>query len=121
MRRLRQEDFPRYGDVRIVDLEPVVGSEIGKRRPAQIVSNDASNERSDTVTVLPMTSQPPKRQYLYEVIVPEGVAGLTRRSRIKANMIRTVDKSRLVRPLGALPDRYARAVNGAIAIHLNLR
>jgi mRNA interferase MazF len=112
--------FPLYGEVWIVEMDPVVDSEIGKRRPALIVSNDQNNQYADTVTVLPITSQPPRRRYLYEVLVPAGVAGLSRNSRVKANMIRTVDKSRLLQLMGTLPQQYYPEVNTALKIHLNV-
>lgn len=112
--------FPRYGEVWIVNLDPVVGSEIGKRRPALVVSNNLNNQFAATVTVLPVTSVPAKRDYPDEVAVPAGVAGLPRASRIKANMVRTLDKTRVVRLVGALPHQYYPRVVGALKIHLNM-
>lgn len=115
-----QRDFPRHGDIYEVNLDPVVGSETGKRRPALIVSNDVNNQYSETVTVLPITGQPAKRVYPFEVLLPKGVAGLTLDSRVKANQIRTVDKRRLVRFRGSLPPQYLPQVEKALRIHLNL-
>ncbi|MDP2937598.1 MAG: type II toxin-antitoxin system PemK/MazF family toxin [Dehalococcoidia bacterium] len=119
--RVAGTGFPRYGDIYDVDLEPVVGSETGKRRPALIVSNDINNEYTETVTVLPITGQPAKREYPFEVFVPKGVAGLTSDSRIKANQVRTLDKSRLVRLRGSLPPQYLPKVERALKIHLNVK
>ncbi|MEK7281965.1 MAG: type II toxin-antitoxin system PemK/MazF family toxin [Chloroflexota bacterium] len=113
--------FPRYGDIYDVNLDPVVGSETGKRRPALVVSNDINNEYSQTVTVLPLTGQPAGKEYPFEVLVPKGVAGLTADSRIKANQIRTVDKRRLVSFRGSLPSQYLPQVEKALKIHLNLK
>lgn len=117
---LSDESFPRYGEVWIVELDPVVGAEIGKRRPALLVSNNISNRYSDTITVLPITSAYPRRNYPHEVAVPAGTAGLLRNSRIKANMVRTLDKSRMVRFLGMLPSHYYSEVNRALRVHLNI-
>lgn len=109
------------GDVWVVDLEPAVGSEIGRRRPALVVSNDASNRYSATVTVLPITSAPAKRAYLDEVVVQAGEAGLTENpNRIKANMVRTVDKARLVRFVGALGATHLADVDRALRVHLDM-
>lgn len=119
--RVVETDFPRYGDIYYVNLDPVVGSETGKCRPALIVSNDINNEYSDTVTVLPITGQPAKKEYPFEVLVPKGVAGLTEDSRIKANQIRTVDKRRLVSFRGSLPSQYLPQVEKALKIHLKLK
>ena len=116
-----EASFPRYGDIYEVDLDPVVGSETGKHRPALVVSNDINNEFSETVTVLPITGQPAKKQYPFEVLVPKGVAGLTADSRIKANQIRTVDKRRLGSFKGLLPSQYLPELEKALKIHLNLK
>ncbi len=112
--------FPRYGDIYQVTLDPIVGSEIGKRRPALVVSNDSNNEYAQTVTVAPITGQPAKKQYPFEVLIPEGVGGLDRKSRVKCNQVRTVDKRRLTMRIGDLPPQYVGQVQQALRIHLNI-
>ncbi len=37
-------DFPKRGEIWLVSLEPVVGHEIGKTRPALVISNDRNNK-----------------------------------------------------------------------------
>jgi len=118
---LSERGFPRYGDIYEVNLAPVVGAETGKRRPALVISNDINNEFSQTVTVLPITSQPAKKLYPFEVLVPKGVAGLTADSRIKANQVRTMDKLRLVSFRGSLPSEYLPQVEKALKTHLNMK
>lgn len=118
--RVAQSDFPRYGAIYDVELDPVVGSETGRRRPALVISNDVNNQYAATVTVLPITGQPAAKQYPFEVLVPAGVGGLTVDSRVKANQVRTVDKARLVRLRGQLPAQYLPEVKKALRIHLNL-
>jgi mRNA interferase MazF len=100
--------FPKCGDIYEANLDPVAGSETGKRRPALVVSNDINNEYSQTDTVLPITGQPARRHYPFEVFIPKGVAGPTADSRIKANQIRTVDKRRLVSFRGSPPSPRQR-------------
>ncbi|HSW58457.1 MAG TPA: type II toxin-antitoxin system PemK/MazF family toxin [Dehalococcoidales bacterium] len=112
--------FPRFGDIYEVNLDPVVGAETGKYRPALVVSNNINNEFSQTVTVLPITSQPAEKLYPFEVPVPKGTAGLNSDSRIKANQVRTLDKSRLVSFKGSLPAEYLPGVEKALRIHLNM-
>lgn len=120
VQRVAQSDFPRYGAIYDVELDPVVGSETGRRRPALVVSNDVNNQYAATVTVLPITGQPAAKQYPFEVLLPAGVGGLTVDSRVKANQVRTVDKTRLVRLRGQLPAQYLPEVKKALRIHLNL-
>lgn len=111
---------PRCGDIYDVILDPVVGSEIGKRRPAVIVSNDVNNRYSRTVTVVPITSRPASRSYPFEAALPRGEAGLSRESRAKCNQIRTLDKGRLLAFRGRLSTQYMMQVQRAIKVHLNL-
>jgi mRNA interferase MazF len=113
--------YPSYGEIWDASLEPVVGSEIGKSRPILIVSNNANNQYSSTITVLPITSQFAKKSYPFEVQVPRGAGGLTDDSRIKANQIRTIDKKRLVQYRGVLPSLLLPQVQQAIKVHLNIQ
>lgn len=112
--------FPRLGEIFDVNLDPVVGSEIGKRRPALIVSNDVNNQYSQTVTVVPLTGQPSDRNYPFEVLIPKGVAELTSDSRAKCNQVRTIDKTRLVASRGLVTAQYIPEVKEALKNHLDM-
>jgi mRNA interferase MazF len=113
--------FPHFGDVFDAELDPVVGSETGKRRPAVVVSNNVNNEFSNTVTILPVTSKTAKKVYSFEVYVPKGIAGLTEDSRIKADQVRTIDKKRLKTFRGFLPVDFLSKVDVALKVHLNMK
>jgi len=121
LKSIPERSFPRYGDIYEVNLDPVIGAETGKRRPALVVSNDINNEFSQTVTVLPISSQPAKKQYPFEVLVLKDAAGLTTDSRIKANQVRTVDQRRLASFRGSLPSEYLPRVEKALKIHLSMK
>jgi mRNA-degrading endonuclease toxin of MazEF toxin-antitoxin module len=56
------------GEIYFANLSPSVGSEMDKRRPALIVSNDANNNAATTVTILPITSNI-TRIYPFEVLL----------------------------------------------------
>src|SRR3972149_379204 len=109
------------GQIYWVQLDPAIGSEIKKTRPALIVSNDVNNQFSDTVTVLPLTSQT-KVIHPFEVLLPVGAGGLKVASKAKANQIRTVDKQRLsTSSIGAVvDDTILHGINRAIKIHLDI-
>lgn len=111
--------FPGRGEIYWANLDPVQGSEIAKTRPVLVVSNDINNQYAATITVLPVTSNTEK-VYPYEVRISHAESGLKNDSKIKANQIRTVDKGRIGKKLGALSKEKMREVDGAMKIHLNL-
>ena len=72
----------RRGEIRLVDLAPVRGSEADKRRPAVVVSNDGANGAASrlgrgVVTVVPVTSRV-DRVYPFQVLLPASDSGLER-------------------------------------------
>jgi mRNA interferase MazF len=101
-------------------LDPVVGKEISKTRPVVIVSNDKNNTFSGTVTILPITSKRLKRIYPFEVLLPKGSGSLPKDSKVKADQIRTLDKSRIISILGKLDESAVKSIDRALKIHLAL-
>ena len=108
------------GDICWIKLDPIEGAEIGKTRPAVIISNDINNELADTVTILPITSKA-GRIYPFEVFIPAGTANLSEDSKAKANQIRTIDKKRIKGVIGTIPAPILREIEKAIKIHLDLK
>jgi len=103
------------GEVWWVEFDPAVGSEIRKRRPAVIVSNDAANRNLARVVVVPVTSNT-GRQYPGEAVVTVGGQS----SKAMADQIMAADKARLTSPLGTLSKADMLAVEDAIKVHLGL-
>lgn len=108
------------GDIYWVKLDPIEGSEIGKTRPAVVISNDINNELAETITVLPVTSSVGK-VYPFEVFLKQGVGNISSDSKIKTNQIRTLDKKRLKERIGTIPDTILCDIEKAVKIHLGLR
>jgi len=111
----------RRGEIYLAALDPIVGKEISKTRPVVMVSNDTSNEFSGTVTVLPITSGNLQRIYPFEVFVPKGSGNLPKDSKIKADQIRTLDKTRIIKRIGKLNTTEMVQIEIAMKIHLALR
>jgi mRNA interferase MazF len=103
------------GEVWWVEFDPAVGSEVRKKRPAVIVSNDAANRNLARVVVIPMTSNT-DRQYPGEALV--SVDGQS--SKAMADQIMAADKARLKSQLGLLGKADMLAVEDAIRVHLGL-
>ncbi|MFN2220808.1 MAG: type II toxin-antitoxin system PemK/MazF family toxin [Anaerolineae bacterium] len=115
---MTQQRF-RRGEIWTVDLEPVVGSEQGKARPALIIQNDIGNLYSPVLIVAAITSGENARYDVQiEVKVPEG--GLHHDSLVLLNQIRTIDKRRVGRYWGRLSTQTMQRIDDAIKISLGL-
>ncbi len=96
------------GDVHLVRLDPTLGSEIQKTRPCVIVSPDELNAHLRTVIVAPMTTA--GRAYPWRIR-----CRFRRRSGyVVLDQLRTVDRERLVKRLGALPGETIAEVLGGL-------
>ena len=91
-------------EVHLVNLDPTQGSEIKKTRPCVIVSPDEMNRHIRTVIIAPMTST--RRAYPTRV----DITFQRKKGQVVLDQIRTVDKTRLVRRLGTLPEARAREI-----------
>lgn len=114
----------RRGEIRLVDLEPVRGSEANKRRPAVIVSNDAANATAErlgrgVVTIVPVTSNV-TRVYPFQVLLARDAAGLGCESKAQAEQVRSVAVDRIGEPVGRLPALLLRELDEALRLHLAL-
>ncbi len=107
------------GDVFLVNFDPTIGAEATKTRPALVVSNDINNTHSPIVSISPITSQL-QSLYSFEVEVPSLTGGLRIRSKIMINQTRAVDKIRLIKKLGHLPEEIMEYVNQALKLHYDL-
>ena len=111
--------FPERGEIYLVCLDPTIGSEINKTRPALIISNDINNQIAQTVTVIPITSNIEK-VYPFEALLPSQGSGLLKSSKAKCNQIRTIDKKRLVKSLGKVSTEKLKEIEKSLLIHLRI-
>lgn len=111
--------FPKRGDVYYVNFDPTVGVEIRKTRPALIIQNNLGNTHSQATIVAAITSTA-REAFPYEVPVAAGEGGLSKASIVLLNQVRTIDKKRLGRKLGATSADTMKKVDRAIAISLGL-
>ena len=94
-------------EVWLVNLDPTVGSEIKKTRPAVIVSPDELNDHLRTVVVAPLTTG---RAYPFRVSTKvQGKAGVA-----AIDQVRTVDKQRLFKKIGTIKGQTAQKLMNAL-------
>lgn len=91
------------GEVWLVNLDPTVGSEIRKTRPALVVSPPEIHDHLRTALVAPMTTGSRPAPFRPGVRF-QGKDGL-----ILLDQLRAVDKVRLVRRLGVVSARTLEA------------
>jgi mRNA interferase MazF len=114
----------RRGDIYLVDLEPVLGAEANKRRPAVVVSNDAANLTAErlgrgVITVVPVTSNL-DHVYPFQVLLRAAATGLTRDSKAQAEQIRSIAVGRVGVKLGSVPNAIMVEIEEALRLHLGL-
>lgn len=112
-------DNPVRGEIWLVDLNPTRGHEQGGRRPGLVVSVDLFNQGpAGLVIVIPITTKEKGIPLHVEIKAPEG--GLTKRSFMKCEDIRSVSRERLVLRLGQVTRNTLDAVEDRLRILLNL-
>jgi len=98
-----------------VNFDPSVGDEIGKKPPAVIVSNDASNKFLHRVQVVPLTSKTGRLYPSEALVIFDG-----RKSKAMTDQLATVSKLRLFKLAGRLSQDDMNRIENAIKVQLDL-
>jgi mRNA interferase MazF len=111
---------PLRGEIYLVNFDPTIGAEISKTRPALIVQNNIANQRSPIIIIAAITSEFDDRLYPTEVLIEPPEGGLKTNSVILLNQIRSIDKQRLSKRIGAISSAKLNEVDRAIQISFGL-
>ncbi len=103
-----------------MSFDPTLGAEIKKTRPALVLQNDIANHHSPITIVAAITSQFEEPLYPTEVLIKAPAGGLNSDSVVLLNQIRTIDKERLIKHLGALRPTTRERVERALQISFGL-
>jgi mRNA interferase MazF len=103
------------GEVWWVMASVTAGSEVRKRRPGVIVSNDAANEHANRLQVVPVSSKTEKVYPCEALVTIQGRAG-----KAMADQVATVDKKRLDGHMDTLSAEEIRQVERALRLQLGL-
>jgi len=92
---------PHRGEVWLVNLDPTIGSELKKVRPAVVISSDAVG-RLPIKLVAPITDWKDHyaRNIWHVYIEPDSTNGLAKLSAVDALQLRGLDYQRFIRKLG---------------------
>ena len=105
------------GEIWWVDLQPIVGHEIGKERPCLILKNDIGNQNGSTTIVAPLL--PGTKTYPFVVnITPTVQNGLNGDRYINLSQMRAVDAQRIKNKQGVLEYIYWEEIEKAVCIEL---
>ncbi len=109
----------RRGEIWIADLNPNLGHEINKLRPAIIIQNDLGNDFGPVTIIAPLTSKKVDFVRHFEVLLPRAF-GLDKESKVLLNQVRAIDKIRLAKKIGKLDVESMEKVDEALRIALGL-
>lgn len=107
------------GQIWIADLNPGYGIEIHKKRPVLIISSDIFNMQLRTAIVVPLSTQviplgPEK------ILIEKNGTGLDQDSAALCIDIRAIDKNRLLKLSGKIPQIKIKEIEEALKLVLGL-
>lgn len=120
MAKSKEKVTPERGDIYLINFDPAIGAEIRKTRPALVLQNDIANRFSPITIVAAITSRVNEPLYPTEVLIGGKEIGLTHDSVVLLNQIRSIDKKRLVKYLGAVGKETMNKVDHALEISLGM-
>ena len=98
----------------------MVGSEQGGIRPVLVIQNDIGNHHNPTIITAIITCRRKSRYLPTHVLLPEPSCGLSKKSMVMLEQIRTLDRNRLYKYIGHLEPAKMHEINTALKISVGL-
>ena len=108
------------GDIYLVDLGTNIGSEQGGCRPVLLVQNDIGNHFGPTLIVAPVSSRYWKKSKQPTHTLIEGIQNLSSPSVVLTEQLLTIDKVRVMKYLGKVPEEQMQGIDKAVMVSLGL-
>jgi mRNA interferase MazF len=112
--------FPQRGEIYWLDFSPAAGAEMREPHPALIIQNNVGNQVSALTIVAAITSNLRVASLPVGVRIEPSESGLPRPSVAHLGHIYTVDKRRLQRRVGHIPEALMQEIDEAIRVSLGL-
>lgn len=108
-------------EIWIADLNPQIGTELGKTRPVLAIQTNLLNKIPHPSTIVcPITTNVKRDAEILRVHLKKGTANLQEACDIMIDQIRAIDNKRLTKRLGVLPEELIEIVKENIKIVLDL-
>ncbi|TXN24934.1 type II toxin-antitoxin system PemK/MazF family toxin [Methylobacterium sp. WL19] len=105
------------GDLILVDLDPVLGTEQRGKRPVLIISTLEMNTLTGRIIICPVTRN--RDPWPTKVFLPEGLGA---DGAVLADQVRSIDRrARILRSLGTVPDPILAEVRAKVAALIGLQ
>lgn len=110
---MENKNTPKWGEIYLADLGRPEGSQQGGVRPVLITSNNINNMKSPTVNYISLTSKSKNNLPVHASFKKGEVEGLYLDTTAMAEQNGTIDKSKLVRKMGAFKPYQMKKITVA--------
>ncbi len=108
------------GDLFLADLDPAKGSEQKGQRPVIILQNDFITLHTNTVIIIPITTNLKRSKLKSCVLLDQLSTGLAQDSVALCHQMRVIDKSRLITRIGDLSNKQIDEIEDCLLYTLGI-
>jgi len=114
LKTINNNEYPKMGEIWLVDLSNAIGCQQGGIRPVLIASNNVGNYHSSIFEGIAFTTQKQNNVQPTHAKFKAGEAGLTEDSVLMAEQKWTINKFQLKKKIGVMNDDQLLRASGVI-------